>query len=193
MRYFVRTMPGQVFEAVLDIARDQHGYVRTVDLQEAGINPQRLVDYYRRGLAERRGHGIYRVKLIPDDDLSEFMEAALWPDGRGCLSHETALDLWDLCDVNPAKIDVTVPKRYRTHREVPPRLKLHRQNLDVEETTVLEGLPIVKPKVAIKQAIEEGLRASLIDQAIETGRSQAMLTGEDERQLRIARNERQHA
>jgi predicted transcriptional regulator of viral defense system len=25
------------------------------------------------------------------------------------ISHDTALDLWDLCDVNPAKVHVTVP------------------------------------------------------------------------------------
>lgn len=190
MRYFVHIMPGRVFEEVLDIARDQHGYVRTPDLHEAGINPHRLVDYHRRGLAERRGHGVYRLKLIPEDGLSEFMEAALWPDGRGVLSHETALDLWELCDVNPARIDVTIPKRYRTHRDIPVQLKLHRQNLDPEEVTTYQGLPVVKPRTAIEQAIEAGLRDSLVNQAIETGRDQAMLTREDEKQLQLARNER---
>src|SRR5690606_34610100 len=140
-----------------------------------------LIDYHRRGLAERRGHGIYRIKLVPEDNLSEFVEAALWPDGRGALSHETALDLWELCDVNPAKIDVTIPRPYRTHREIPARLRLHRQNLDPEEITTYQGLPVVKPRTAIRQAIEEGLRDSLVKQAIETGRDQAMLTREDEK------------
>jgi hypothetical protein len=36
--------------------------------------------------------------------------------GAWVLSHETALDLYELCDVNPAGIDVTVPRSYCTHR-----------------------------------------------------------------------------
>jgi predicted transcriptional regulator of viral defense system len=37
------------------------------------------------------------------------MAAALWPQGiQGVLTHDTALDLWDVSDVNPAKIHITV-------------------------------------------------------------------------------------
>jgi len=38
------------------------------------------------------------------------------------LSHETALDLHDLCDVNPAQIHLTVPAAYRLRRRIPRRV-----------------------------------------------------------------------
>lgn len=175
MRYFV-LVPGKVFTDVLDIAREQHGYVRAADLRQLGLNPKRLNDYWRRGQADRLGRGLYRLRLVPPGEWDEFMEAAMWPDGRGVLGHETALDLHDLCDVNPGQIDVTVPNAYRTHRQVPARLRLHHRNLAAGEVTVLNAVPIVTPARAIEDAIEIGLRPTLIEQALETALSQALIT-----------------
>jgi hypothetical protein len=54
------------------------------------------------------------MRLTPPSSLDAYMDAVLWP-GRGVrdmLSHETALDLYGLSDVNPAKIDVTLPRAW---------------------------------------------------------------------------------
>lgn len=169
-------MPGKVFNEVLDIAREQHGFVRTTDLRELGLDPKRLNDYRRRGLAERVGYGVYRLVHIPPGERDEYMHAAMWPDGRGVLSHETALDLHDLCDVNPNHIDITIPKAYRTHRQVPRSYRLHPANLPPGEVTSLEGLPIVTAARAITECIGAGLRPTLVNQAIDTSERQAMIT-----------------
>ena len=115
------------------------------------------------------------------------MQAAVWPDGRGVLSHETALDLHRLCDVSPNHIDITTPRDYRTHREVPAGYRLHRRALADEDVTLLEGLPIVTPAQAIADGIEIGLRRTLIDQAIETARREAMITRATAERLRTVR------
>jgi hypothetical protein len=44
------------------------------------------------------------------------------------ISHDSALDLWDLCDVNPTKIHATVPKTSRVRR--PPAYAVHVRDLD---------------------------------------------------------------
>jgi predicted transcriptional regulator of viral defense system len=68
----------------------------------------------------------------------------LWPLGvQGVLSHATALDLHGLCDINPTRIDVTVPRGFRTTRTPPQVLRLHREPLDERDVTWHEGLPIV--------------------------------------------------
>lgn len=87
----------------------------------------------RRGQLERIAHGIYRVSLIPPSRLDQYMLAKLWPDRRGRISHESALDLYEVSDVNGAKIHVTVPARYRTHREIPPLYALHWEDLEPQE------------------------------------------------------------
>jgi predicted transcriptional regulator of viral defense system len=169
-------MPGRVYTELLNLAQDQHGYLRTEDVREAGFDPKRLVDYERRGVAERVAYGVYRMKAIPPDELEEYMRAALWPMGTGVLSHETALDLYELCDINPARIDVTVPRRYRTHRPVPVLYRLHPRDLASEQTGRLRGLPIVTPLRAILDGIESDVRGELVEQAIQTAKQQSLIT-----------------
>lgn len=169
-------MPGRVYNELLELAQDQHGYLRAEDVREAGFDPKRLVDYERRGAAERVAYGVYRMNAIPPDELEEYMRAALWPMGAGVLSHETALDLYELCDINPAHIDVTVPHRYRTHRSVPELYRLHPRDLASDQARQLRGLPIVTPLRAILDAIENRVRGELIEQAIQTAEQQSLIT-----------------
>ena len=169
-------MPGRVYNELLELAQDQHGYLRTEDLREAGFDPKRLVDYEQRGVAERVSYGVYRMNAIPANELDEYMRAALWPMGAGVLSHETALDLYELCDINPARIDVTVPRRYRTHRSVPALYRLHPRDLVSEQTGRLQGLPIVTPLRAILDGIESNVRDEMIEQAIQTAERQSLIT-----------------
>jgi predicted transcriptional regulator of viral defense system len=176
---FCTAMPGRVYIELLDLAQDQHGYLRTEDVREAGFDPKRLVDYEQRGVAERVAYGVYRMKGIPPDELDEYMRAALWPMGAGTLSHETALDLYELCDVNPAGIDVTLPPTYRTHRPVPALYRLHRRDLASEQTGRLRGLPIVTPLRAILDGIDAHMRGELIEQAIQTAEQQSLITPDE--------------
>lgn len=169
-------MPGRVYNDLLELAQDQHGYLRTEDVREAGFDPKRLVDYERRGVAERVANGVYRMNTIPVDELDEYMRAALWPMGAGVLSHETALDLYELCDIDPARIHVTVPHRYRTHRTVPALYRLHPRNLASDQARRLRGLPIVTPLRAILDGIQSDVRGELIEQAIQTAEQQSLIT-----------------
>jgi predicted transcriptional regulator of viral defense system len=82
------------------------------------------------------------------------MEATLWPGRgvRGVLSDETALELYELSDVNPARIDITVPRAHRIRREIPSESRVHHEDLPEGDVTSFEGIPIVTPARAIRQA-----------------------------------------
>src|SRR6266545_1873800 len=110
-----------------------------------------------RRLLERVAHGIYRFPIIPATPLDQYMEAVLWPRTTAALCHETALDLYGLCDVNPAQIHVTVPATYRLRRNVPAMYRLHRRDLDPDDVTYHEGIPIV----TVYRAIRDGIVANL--------------------------------
>jgi predicted transcriptional regulator of viral defense system len=160
-------MPGKIFTKLLDVAQDQYGFVTAEDAKARGIDPLRLQDLTRRGLAERVGHGLYRINTVPATALDPYMEATLWPHGnRGVLSHETALDLHELCDVNPGRIHIAVPKAHRPRREIPKLYVVHRRDLADEDTTLHEGIAIVTPFRAILDGIESHLGERLVRQAI---------------------------
>ena len=104
------------------------------------------------------------------------MEATLWPRGLGVISHDTALDLWELCPVNPLKVHVTVPESARIRRRVPAAYVVHRRDLDPGEITRVEGIPVVSVYRAIRDGIERHLGSDVIREAITVGRRTGQLT-----------------
>jgi hypothetical protein len=99
------------------------------------------------------------------------------------LTHETALDLWDVSDVNPAKVHVTVPRDHRPQRDVPKGYVIHREDLDPAEVSATEGVPVVKLAKAIRQSAAEHVRRDLLEQAARNGRSRGLLTAAEHERL----------
>ena len=168
-------MPGRAYKALYEVALEQYGYVTTQNARELGFGPTHLVDLARRRDLDRIAHGLYRFRAVPVTMRDQLMEAALWPRGLGVISHATALDLWNLCDVNPAKVHVTVPKHERIRRRRPPAYAVHVRDLGAGDVTRTEGIPVVTVRRAILDGIEARLGGHLIDQAVETATRQGLL------------------
>lgn len=163
-------------DILLDLAFDQHGFVTSEDARSLQINDQRLVDMERRGTLERVARGLYRFKAIPRTGREHLMEAVLWPRRtRGVLSHDTALDLHGLCDINPIEVHITLPDSYRINREIPSGYVMHHRNLTDADRTLVEGIPTVTPAHSIRDAIETHLDPKLIDQAIDESRRRGLV------------------
>lgn len=164
----------------MDVAVDQYGYVTTDDARAVDVAPAALRLMARRGTADHIAHGLYRLRLVPATVRDQLMEATLWPRGLGVISHDTALgDLWELCDVNPAKVHVTVPASARVRREAPAAYRVHERDLDVADITHVEGIRVVTVRRAILDGVERHLGGHLIDQAIETARAAGILDEAD--------------
>jgi len=161
---------------LLDQAQQQYGFLTPEDAREVGVNPTQLRLMAARHTLERRGWGLYRMPTVPPTDLDAYMEAVLWTGRRGVLSHETALDLYDLCDVNPSAIHLTVPRDFRTRKDMSPAYRLHRGEVDEADVRWHEGIPIVAVEQAIVGGIEDHLGWHLIGQAIETARARGLIT-----------------
>lgn len=186
-------MPGAVYEKLFEVATEQYGYVTTDDARDLGVDPHRLVVLASRGDLERISQGLYRFGVIPSTGLDQLMEATLWPRRFGVISHDTALDLWDLCDVNPAKVHVTVPKSAKVRRAVPTAYRVHARDLDVAEVTRHEGIPVVRVRRAILDGIETNVAPHLIEQAIDNARNRGLLSKAELSDLTERRTSRQGA
>jgi predicted transcriptional regulator of viral defense system len=181
-------MPGRVYNLLREHAVDQFGYITTRDAEELGVDPHRLQKMKSRGVLTHVDRGIFRFGDVPAGPLDQYCEATLWPlEVRGVLSHATALDLHDLCDINPTRIDVTVPRGFRTTRTPPPVLRLHREPLEERDVTWHEGLPIVNVFHAIRGSIDQRVGWNLIEQAIDTARRTGRLTKAQAEELRALR------
>ncbi len=178
-------MPGRIYTELAEVANENHGFITPEDAREAGVDPMNLVRMAERGQIERRGHALYRFPLSPPGPLDPYMEAALWPRGaEGVISHGSALELYEMSDVHPRHIHVTVPRAHRIRREVPAAYRIHHEDLGPRDVGRLEGIPIVTPERAIRQAREVGLGPALVAQAIDHGERNGRLTGRRAKSLR---------
>lgn len=160
-----------------EIALDQHGFVTTAQAAEVGVSKATLSKLATRSRIERVAHGVYRVPQTPRDEYDRFMLAVLWTGApEALISHESALDLYEVCDVNPKAIDVTVAKGRRISRKGGEGYSIHREDIANNNRAWREEVPVVTLTRAIEQCIIAGTPTYLIDQAIERGLTRGLLT-----------------
>ncbi len=177
-------MPGKRYNELYELATEQYGYVTTADAHELGIDVRRLNDLERRGQAEHPASGLYRINAIPVTKWDPYMAAALWHHGLGVISHETALDLYDVSIINPAKIHVTIPRKPRLTRTPPPGYVVHKDALDPKDVTRMEGVPITTLEKTILQCADAHVRPDILRTAIEDGWAAGYLRREQAETLR---------
>ncbi len=163
------------------VADRQQGFFTAKQAEKCGYERSNFHLRVASGEWVQEGRGIYRLGRYPITDRPELVFWTLWSRNRqdipqGVWSHETALDIYELSDVMPPKMHMTVPVNFRRRIEIPKVLRLHYANLapsNVEErqgykvTTPLQTLiDIVRVKTVadefISQAINEALERGLI-------------------------------
>lgn len=172
-----REWPDRLYE----IAERQLGYFTAAQARTAGVHQVRLIQLHRSGDLERVSRGVYRLARFPVSPLGQYMEAVLWPqvrrpDARGVVSHVSALSLYELTDVNPAKIHITLAPGIRVRRAAPRQLALHFARLGPEDVALVESVPATTPERTIRDVHAGHLGPALVRKAIIDGRRTGRLT-----------------
>ena len=164
-----------------EMAEGQHGFFTTKQAKAAGFAENTHPYHVQAGNWIREHRGIYRLASFPRGDRPDLMLWSLWSRnrgeaGQGVYSHQTALSLYDLSDVMPAKLHMIVPKNFRRNSEIPRVLVLHFADLPQSDIGAVHGVRVTKPMrtildllehgevplASLRQALREGLRRGLI-------------------------------
>lgn len=160
-----------------EIAAPQHGFVTAQQAVEIGIGKETLKKLVQRGTLERVAFGVYRFPKYPVAEADAYMLAVLWTRApEAALSHETALDVYGISDVNPNRIHVTVAKSRRLRRAGGDGYVIHYQELAPPQLGWWQEVPTVTAATAIAQCVDWGTPTYLLRQAIENGHAQGRIS-----------------
>lgn len=181
-------------EQLREIALDQHGFVTTDQALDAGLVHADLSKLVSRGRLERVAHGVYRVPQVAETGLDQYQLAVLWAGTeQACLSHETALVVRGISDINPERIHLTVPRTRRLRRSGGERYVVHKENLEPREIIWWEGIRTASVPTSIRQCIESSVPTYLIKQALQEARGTSLLLANEHARLRKMLNTRDDA
>ena len=181
---------------LLPIAEQNDGFVTAGQARALGVSDSVLARLTQRGRLERVARGVYRIPYFPSDRLSQYREAVLWTRASHgpenvALSHETALAVYGISDVNPSRVHVTVPRNARLRRRKPKWIVIHRAELPTSDITVHEGLPVTSVERSVRDVLTETGRSGLAHQAIKDARKEGYINAAEAK--RLARQVSQHA
>lgn len=152
-------------------ALEQGGYFTAKQAREAGYDYSHLNYHVAAGNFERVGHGLYRLAGIPHGDQDELVRVSLWSRNRqdapqAVVSHESALVLYELAELLPSAIHVTVPPAFR--KIAPAGCVLHKSRLTPKDIEDRAGFRVTAPlrtllDVAASGVAEEQLHKAVAD------------------------------
>ena len=171
-------------DALWEVAENQHGFVTAQQAVELGVSKGALQMLVHRGTLDRAAFGVYRFPRFPVSRYDPFMVAVLWTRApEACLSHETALDAYEITDVNPDTIHVTVAAGRRLRRSSGQAYEIHHQDLAPAQIGWWQEIPTVTAVTAVEQCLAYGTPTYLLRQALERGRRHGYLTAADRERL----------
>ena len=151
------------------IAANTGGYFTAKQALDAGYN-YRLQHYYRaKGYWDAVDRGIYHLPEYPSPERDDLVRWSLWSLNRegvpqAVVSHETALSVYELSDIMPAKIHLTVSYKFR--KDPSGACVLHRAALESDDIDKKEGYMITKPLKTLVDVSEGDLSLDYLEQAI---------------------------
>lgn len=147
----------------------------TRDARDLGIDPTQLRLLAARGRLERVGRGAYRVQVLLRGEHDDLAEAVAWSLGRGVVSHESALVLQGLSDVNPSRVHLTVPRDNHPRTAGGELYRLHRRVLSAIDVTESDGIPATTVPRTIRDCLSDGSDPYQLRLAIDRAEAEGLL------------------
>lgn len=179
---------------LFEIAEGQQGYFTAKQAAEAGYLLGSQAHHVKAGNWVRVERGVYRMARFPQSAEEQLVIYSLWTRNRagepqGVYSHQTALSIHELSDVNPAKLHMTVPSAFRRSAKVPKILALHRASLNEKDVAQRQGFAVTRPLRAIADLVAaETVSRDIVEQALIEGRQRGLLSVREVAELRRQEN-----
>jgi len=171
MKSVVKRAPDHT--ALYHLAEQQAGYFTAHQAVKAGFSWERLTEHSKNGRFHRVAHGIYRLAQFPSSRFEDLFVAWLKCGPQSAISHESALALYDLSDILPGEVHVTVPRTASRRRK---GIRMHTNQLKRGEVVRREGLPVTSVPRTIADVARAGLSEDHVARAIRDALQRGLTT-----------------
>ena len=155
------------------IAEQQGGYFSAVQARQAGFSRSLLAYHLGTGRFERVKPRIYRLVQFPTSPHEDLYVAWLQAGPRAVISHDSALALYNLSDLLPSQVHVTVPSTTSRRRT---GLRFHTKQLEPGDVARYEGLPVTTVLRTLADVAAAGLADEQVRQAIHEALRRGLIT-----------------
>jgi predicted transcriptional regulator of viral defense system len=150
------------------LAESQAGYFTAEQALGVGMDRSTLVHHARPGgRYERVRRGLYRLRHFPSSQHEDVVAAWLPLPSEAVVSHESALELYDLSDVIPKAVHITLPRSMRGQRPR-PGVQFHTlaRPPGPNESRRVNGVLATSPERTIVDSLEAGTQPEQIEFAV---------------------------
>lgn len=169
------------YRRLYEMAETQQGFFTAKQAKAAGFAENTHPYHVSVGNWIREYRGIYRLTLFPPTEHPDLVLWALWSRNRdedveGVYSHQTALSLYDLSDLNPAKLHLSVPRHFRRNSKIPGVLILHYADLPQGDVEAAQGFKFTRPLRTILDLLEaDAVPRNFLRQALRQALSRGLI------------------
>lgn len=161
------------------LAESQAGYFTARQALAAGMDRSTL-GYHARpgGRYERVRRGLFRLRHFPSSPHEHIVAAWLaLRETPAVVSHESALELYDISDVIADVVHISLPRAKRGQR---PRAGVRFHTLErppgPSETRLIMGMPVTSPERTIVDSLQAGTQPEQIELALHQALDRGLTT-----------------
>lgn len=173
---YAQRVPGprqDLRQSLQRLAFGQAGYFTAAQALDVGYSYQAQKYHADHSNWIRVDRGIFRLPGWPADPLDTYIRWVLWSGGRGVVSHESALVLHSLSDVDPRHIHLTVDEHFHARDAA---VVLHVANLDPSEIESRGSWAVTTPTRTLLDVASSDISQEHVDRAVRDALTSGKLT-----------------
>jgi predicted transcriptional regulator of viral defense system len=155
---------------LFSLAMEQSGYFTAKQALAAGYAYPSLEYHVSTGSFERVDHGLYRLASLPVGEHDDLVRLSLWSrnqkgEPQAVVSHESALVHFDLTELLPGAVHLTVPPKFR--KAPPPGCVIHKASLSPMDTEERAGFRVTTPLRTLLDVAVDGISREQLEKAVD--------------------------
>ncbi len=161
-----RSVPGprqELRQKLTALAFSQSGYFTASQALSVGYTYQAQKYHVDHGNWLRVDRALFRLPHWPADRADSFVRWSLWSGGRGVVSHESALAVHELSDIDPSRVHLTVDPTFHTRDDA---VVLHVAQLRDDEIDRRGAWGVTTPMRTLLDAAASALSQEHVDGAV---------------------------